>query len=692
MTALQMLAAISLSLLAMGHIIPHLSGAQILSSDTDFTIARETAYYFLSEHTYAFYFPTRLKNHRLTQVCILVHHTRSELRCTFDSPRVQFEIDGEYQRKISVTWQMKYSGNISDSFFKDVFSESVDYNIIGLETRPETNLRVEIVSPKYAAIVASNPYISYELDIKYLPDSTTLLSSSIVNFQVQGILKGYEAPLNAKYLEGQSNTDPGSWFYLLKPVVDILALTGIRRYHGYPNPGYMEFVLTADDIHRNRMYSSVWREDQFETHSILDNCSKEQAHTYDSIEQFNQSVIPISICIWGNFKMDGQKKIFLKQIQYLSKDDFKFVWVAADAIDGGNEVLFEVEQHSEFHNQLKLMSNVKIVYSPYASVALNMTEIDAQSPSQSAQWMKNQSMMYDFIAMRFKHAGGDIDIITPLWVKRLYALMRTHMMNEECSIIVYGNGRGPSSNLLITDTARTLGIPTVTELVNLFISPDAVPSAVVGPSLYSIEHERKILKQNCPSDISGDIISDDKGVKFKIIPPSVDIDRFNSDRIEEMDVIYHPHCQNIRKYNILSECYTVGFIGRLSAEKNPGLFLLTAAKILSINPFIRFTIVGDGDLRPHLEDLSHRLGITWAIHFAGWIREELLPNILKGFDIVINTSLKETFCIANIEVMSMGIPLITFAVGGESENFLLSVPAILRMTNIMNYFDYMWWP
>ena len=228
MTALQMLAVISLGVLAMGHIIPHLSGAQLLSSDSDFTIARETAYYFTSEHTYAFYFPTRLKDHRLTQVCILVHHTRSELRCTFDSPRVQFEIDGEYQRRISVTWQMKYSGNVSDSFYNDVFSESVDYNIIGLEIRPETNLRVEIVSPKYAAIVASNPYISYELDINYLPDSTTLLTSSNVNFQVQGILKGYEAPLNAKYLEGQSNTDPGSWFYLLKPVVDILALCNAR--------------------------------------------------------------------------------------------------------------------------------------------------------------------------------------------------------------------------------------------------------------------------------------------------------------------------------------------------------------------------------------------------------------------------------------------------------------------------------
>ena len=666
-----MLTAIAFSLLAIGYIIPLYSGAQILIGNSNLTIASETAYYFISDRSYAFYFPTRLKNYRLTQVCLLIHHARREVRCTFVSPRDQFEIDGEFQERISVTWQMKYSGNVGVSFLQDVLSETVDYNIIGLEIRPETNLRAEIISPTYASVVANNPYISYALDLNYLPDSTTVLNSSFVNFQVQGILGGYEAPLHAINLEGQSNTDPGSWFYLLKPVVDILAFTGVRRYHGYPNPGYMELVLTADDIHRNRMYSAVWKVDPFKTHSILDHSSKENANTCDGKEQFNQSVTPIKICIWGNFKMDGQKKIFLKQIQYLSKEDFEFVWVVADAKDGSDEALFEVEQHSEFHNQLKLMSNVKIVYSPYTSVALNLTEIDAGFEvglgSQSAHWMKNQSMMYDFMAMRFKHAGGDIDIITPLWVKRLYVLMRTHMKNEKCSIVVYGNGRGSSSNLLITDTARTLGIPTVTELVNPFISPDAVPTAVVGPSMYSIEHERKILTQNHPSDIAGNLISGNEGIKFVIIPPSVDIDRFNSDRIKEVDVIYHPHCQNIRKHNILSDCFTVGFIARLSAEKNPGLFLLSAAKILSVNPFIRFTIVGDGDLRPHLEDLGHRLGISWAIHFTGWIKEELLPNVLKGFDVVINTSLKETFCIANIEVMSMGIPLITFAVGGKRE-------------------------
>jgi glycosyltransferase involved in cell wall biosynthesis len=51
-----------------------------------------------------------------------------------------------------------------------------------------------------------------------------------------------------------------------------------------------------------------------------------------------------------------------------------------------------------------------------------------------------------------------------------------------------------------------------------------------------------------------------------------------------------------------------------------------------------------------------------------WV-DKALPNVIAGFDIVVNPSIRawsETFCIANIEVMSMEVPIVTFAVGGRS--------------------------
>jgi len=106
----------------------------------------------------------------------------------------------------------------------------------------------------------------------------------------------------------------------------------------------------------------------------------------------------------------------------------------------------------------------------------------------------------------------------------------------------------------------------------------------------------------------------------------------------------------------------------LFLEKSPGLFLQMAHEILQHYPFARFTIIGDGPLRSHLENLAYRLQITWAVHFTGWASATDLPGILAGIDIVVNPFLwPETFCIANIEVMSMGVPLVTFAVGGIGE-------------------------
>ena len=93
-----------------------------------------------------------------------------------------------------------------------------------------------------------------------------------------------------------------------------------------------------------------------------------------------------------------------------------------------------------------------------------------------------------------------------------------------------------------------------------------------------------------------------------------------------------------------------------------------AYDILQHHPFARFTLIGDGPLRSHLENLVERLQTSWAVHFTGWACADDLPGLLAGIDIVVNPFLwPETFCIANIEVMSMGVPLVTFAVGGIGE-------------------------
>jgi glycosyltransferase involved in cell wall biosynthesis len=114
-----------------------------------------------------------------------------------------------------------------------------------------------------------------------------------------------------------------------------------------------------------------------------------------------------------------------------------------------------------------------------------------------------------------------------------------------------------------------------------------------------------------------------------------------------------------------------------------GLFLQAAHEILRAHPFVRFTVVGDGVLRASLEDLAARLQISWAVHFTGWVGGDDLPGVLAGMDIVVNPSLRawsETFCISNIEAMSMEVPLVTFAVGGIGE-YVLQPPSSAPASN-----------
>lgn len=103
----------------------------------------------------------------------------------------------------------------------------------------------------------------------------------------------------------------------------------------------------------------------------------------------------------------------------------------------------------------------------------------------------------------------------------------------------------------------------------------------------------------------------------------------------------------------------------LLIEKSPGLFLQAAFELLKLYPFARFTIIGSGLLMESLQELAIRLQISWSVYFTGWIGDQL-SDVLSSVDIVLHPFLwPETFCISNIEVMSMEIPLITFAVGGK---------------------------
>ena len=124
---------------------------------------------------------------------------------------------------------------------------------------------------------------------------------------------------------------------------------------------------------------------------------------------------------------------------------------------------------------------------------------------------------------------------------------------------------------------------------------------------------------------------------------------------------FAPRTERIRERGSL----VVGFVGRLSAEKNPELFLRTAALVHAQCPMTRFVVIGDGPLRSGMHALAKALRIAHVTTFAGEVRG--MPSRYHEMDIVLCTSWHEGTPLAILEAMASGLPVVATDVGGNPE-------------------------
>lgn len=112
---------------------------------------------------------------------------------------------------------------------------------------------------------------------------------------------------------------------------------------------------------------------------------------------------------------------------------------------------------------------------------------------------------------------------------------------------------------------------------------------------------------------------------------------------------------------------TVLFVGRLTAQKGPQYFLLAAERVLKSAPDIRFLIVGDGDMRSHLEKMVEKLGITDRVLFTGFLSQFDLDRVYTLANVCVMTSVSEPFGLVVLEAMKHGVPVIVPRHAGVTE-------------------------
>ncbi len=115
------------------------------------------------------------------------------------------------------------------------------------------------------------------------------------------------------------------------------------------------------------------------------------------------------------------------------------------------------------------------------------------------------------------------------------------------------------------------------------------------------------------------------------------------------------------KLGIPRDAYTVCFVGRFSADKNPLLFVDMAAAASAWDPNVHFLLMGDGPLRPPAEARAAALGVSAQLHFVGFQPDA--RKLLQAADVLAVTSQSEGSPLVTLEAMAVGRPVVATNVG-----------------------------
>lgn len=115
-----------------------------------------------------------------------------------------------------------------------------------------------------------------------------------------------------------------------------------------------------------------------------------------------------------------------------------------------------------------------------------------------------------------------------------------------------------------------------------------------------------------------------------------------------------------RELGIGEDERAVFFVGRLSEEKNPDVFLNAAREVLRTEKKVKFFIIGDGPMRAKIEDILRELPAN-QVTDLGYQSE--VARYLSAADIFVLPSAVEGFPLSILEAMAMGVAVIASRVG-----------------------------
>lgn len=228
------------------------------------------------------------------------------------------------------------------------------------------------------------------------------------------------------------------------------------------------------------------------------------------------------------------------------------------------------------------------------------------------------------------------------------------LMTEEEIDLLHAHGTRAQSNIFWG--ARKLGIPVIYTVHGWSFHPNQ--NALVK-KLRILSERFLVSKADMTICVSANNLTEGRSNfamnRAVVIKNGINFSKFNPDR---------PFGNLRSEFHIDEETLVVGYIARITAQKDPFTFIEAIAKVPDeLN--VRFLIVGDGDLKIQAVALAEQLKVSHKVIFGGFRQD--IPDLLSMFDIYCLPSLWEGLPIGLLEAMAMRKATISSAVNGTKE-------------------------
>ncbi len=145
--------------------------------------------------------------------------------------------------------------------------------------------------------------------------------------------------------------------------------------------------------------------------------------------------------------------------------------------------------------------------------------------------------------------------------------------------------------------------------------------------------------------------------RIRIIRTGLDVGRLKP---------HHTRREIRESFTIPEHALVVGTVSRIYVEKGHTYLLRACAALSRQQPDLYLLIVGEGPLRPALEEEARKLGIADRVRFTGFYDD--VAGVMTAMDIfALPSILDEGFPTVVLEAQMLGVPVIASNTGGTSE-------------------------